>query len=190
MGINTKILKIEDDGIYCDQRTLATLLGMAQPNVSQLVTDGVFMAVGRGRYDIFDCVQKFVDHVKRRHDTRRADTADFGEEKARLTRAQADKAEMEAKEMAKELVRVDDVLEEWQGILASVKGKLLSIPSKAATLVAVETNPALCQVLIDDMIRETLNELANYGESRGETNLDIGYDGSEAASETHDLAMG
>ena len=89
---------------------------------------------------------------------------------------------MEVLEMSGELVRVDDVLHDWESILMDCKGKLLSIPSKLATLVTDIENPAEAQDLIEDHIREALEELANYAAIRERQGNTTEGDGRTAAS--------
>ena len=99
---------------------------------------------------------------------------------------QADKAEMEVMELAGDLVRVDDVLEDWESILMDCKGKLLSIPSKLATLVADIDDPAEAQELIEDQLREALGELAEYAAIRERQGNTAQGDGSSASSSEAD----
>ncbi|MFZ9066269.1 MAG: hypothetical protein ACO23R_02735 [bacterium] len=185
MTIPVELLKIEEDSIFCDQRMMANILGLKAPAVSQLQTDGVFQPVSRGRYDIFDVIQKYVQYLRKKSDARSSGSgsADFHEEKARLTKAQADMAEMEAEEMSGSMVRVEEVLRVWQEILMAMKGKLLSVPSKAATLVADEDNPAQCKEILELMVREALNELSEYGEKHNGS-FGSGDESPETSSET------
>ena len=47
-------------------------------------------------------------------------------------------------------------------MLGAFKGKLLSIPSKAAPVVASEMEAGGCQKVLEDLINEALTELSNY----------------------------
>jgi phage terminase Nu1 subunit (DNA packaging protein) len=185
MNINISKLKIEEDGIYCPQQVLAELFGMAVANISQLTTAGVIESSAPGRNNLLKCVYTYVKHLKGKADGRmKGGTGEFVDEKARLTKAQADMAEMEALEMSGEMVRRDEVVQEWQGILMDMKAKILSMPSKAATLVADEDSPAVCQQILDKMIREALQELSEYA---GKRTVATGNVGTETASETDGL---
>jgi len=182
MNINISKLKIESDGIYCPQQVLAELFGLAIPNISQLTTSGILDANVPGRNNLLLSAHKYIKHLRSKADGRsKGGSGEFADEKARLTKAQADKAEMEAEEMSGEIVRKDEVVQEWQGILMDMKAKLLSMPSKAATLVADEENPAVCQQILDKMVREALQELSGYVGKRPTVTSD---DRSEATTET------
>ena len=87
----------------------------------------------------------------------------FQAERTRLTKAQADKAEIEAAELARELVRTEDVKLTWGELVAAVRAKLLSLPSKLAPLLAPPGRVAEAQALAETMVHEALSELAGSG---------------------------
>ena len=185
MHINVSKLKIEDDGIYCPQQVLSELFSLATPQISQLTTAGILDAAPAGRNNLFICVNKYVKYLRGKADLRGSGgSGDFADEKARLTNAQADMAEMEAEEMAGLLVRKDAVVQEWQGILMDMKAKLMAIPTKAATLVADEDNPSNCQEILDGLVREALQELSDYGSKKSTT---FGNGSAETAPEAQDI---
>lgn len=91
---------------------------------------------------------------------------DFAAERGRLTRAQADRAELEARELASELVRADHVAEAWGKHIAAARARLLALPSKLAQRVAPPGAIAQAQAIAQDAIHEALNELAGDGVAR------------------------
>jgi phage terminase Nu1 subunit (DNA packaging protein) len=185
MNINIAKLKIEQDGIYCTQQALAELFGLYPQNISQLTTSGIIEVAPPGRNNLLQTVHRYVKHLRSKADKRTTGgSGDFADEKARLTKAQADMAEMEAEEMSGDLVRRSEVVQEWQNILMDMKSKLMAMPSKAATLVADEENPAVCQQILDKMVREALQELSGYV---GKRNATEGNGGTETASETDNI---
>jgi phage terminase Nu1 subunit (DNA packaging protein) len=88
---------------------------------------------------------------------------DYEAERARLTKAQADKTELEAAELAGSLVRVDEVEAEWSRMLGSMRSRLLSLPSKAGPRVRVALNDEEAAALIEAEILEALQELSTDG---------------------------
>lgn len=164
MNINIAKLKIEEDGIFCTQQALAELFGLYPQNISQLTTSGIIEVAPPGRNNLLQTVNRYVKYLRGKADRRvTGGSGDIADEKARLTKAQADMAEMEAEEMASKLVRRDEVVQEWQSILMDMKSKLMSLPTKGATLVADEDNPSVCQEILDGLVREALQELSEYG---------------------------
>jgi hypothetical protein len=86
----------------------------------------------------------------------------YDEARTRKVNAEAEIAELELKKIHGELVNADDVVTAWTDVLGSVKSRLLSIPTKAAPVVAAESNAGLCQSIIEDLITEALDELSRY----------------------------
>lgn len=80
-------------------------------------------------------------------------------ERARLTKQQADKVELENAVLRGQLVQVDEVAGLWTTAVINSKQKLLSIPTKAAPLVIGNTLAGAKDVL-DKLINESLTELA------------------------------
>lgn len=86
----------------------------------------------------------------------------YDEARTRKVNAEAEIAELELKKIHAELVNADDVVQAWTDVLGSVKSRLLSIPTKAAPVVAAESNAGMCQKIIEDLIQEALEELSRY----------------------------
>ena len=86
----------------------------------------------------------------------------YDEARTRKVNAEAEIAELELKKIHAELVNADDVVQAWTDVLGSVKSRLLSIPTKAAPVVAAESNAGTCQRIVEDLIQEALEELSRY----------------------------
>jgi len=179
--------------VYVDVATISRAFDCTQTYLTKMKGDGLIVQPKRGEYDLVESTRLYITHLRDKSGKTITDgkVIDFHEEKARLTKMQADKAEMEVEELAGQLVRVDDVLDQWQNILADVKGKLLAIPSKLATLVADISNPAEAQELIDDYVREALQELSDYDRSRKSTaNSDSGNESPNPAPKAKNKRVG
>ena len=87
---------------------------------------------------------------------------DYEEARAKKVAAEAEITELELAKVRGELVVAEDVVTAWADTLTSLKAKLVSIPSKAAPIVAAEETAAGCQKILDDLVREALEELSNY----------------------------
>jgi hypothetical protein len=86
----------------------------------------------------------------------------YDEARTRKVHAEAQIAELELAKVRGELVIAEDVVKAWEDVLGALKGKLLNIPSKAAPIVASESDAGNCQVICEDLINEALEELSNY----------------------------
>ncbi len=121
----------------------------------------------------------------------------YDEARTRKVNAEAEIAELELARVHGTLVLAEDVVQAWEDVLGALKGKLLSIPTKAAPVVSAESDAALCQTILEDLMNEALEELSNYeptidpsstsgsGESPEDSNS-----GAEAATKTKHKRVG
>lgn len=86
----------------------------------------------------------------------------YDEARTRKVNAEAEIAELELARVHGTLVLAADVVQAWEDVLGALKGKLLSIPTKAAPVVSAESDAALCQTVLEDLMNEALEELSNY----------------------------
>lgn len=86
----------------------------------------------------------------------------YDQERTRKMAADARIAEIELAKVEGELVPAEEVVTAWTDVVGAVKAKLLSIPTKAAPILANEESAGGCQVILEDLINEALEELANY----------------------------
>jgi phage terminase Nu1 subunit (DNA packaging protein) len=160
----SKDFSFREDSPWVSKQKLMEICNISAAMVQKLKNEGVFVPKERGFYELAPSISGYISRLQKKSHLQTDDgkVVDFHVEKARLTKAQADKAEMEAKEMSGELVRIDDVVEEFEIQLMDMKGKLLAIPTKLATIIADIDNPSECQDVIDTYIREALLELSGY----------------------------
>ncbi|MEC7274111.1 MAG: hypothetical protein VXU48_02590 [Verrucomicrobiota bacterium] len=86
----------------------------------------------------------------------------YDEARTRKVNAEAEIAELELAKIKGVLVVAEDVVKAWEDVLGAFKGKLLSIPSKAAPILAAELEAGMCQKVLEDLVTEVLMELSNY----------------------------
>jgi len=89
----------------------------------------------------------------------------YDEARTRKVNAEAEIAELELATVHGTLVVAEDVVKAWEEVLGALKGKLLSIPTKAAPVVSAETEAGVCQDILEDLMNEALEELSNYDPS-------------------------
>ncbi len=140
-------------------RVLGEFLGLTVARISQMVKDGVLVRDGRGRYPFLKSVKSYIDMLKGGG----AKAADYNVERTRLTKAQADEKELQVKQLQGDLIPAEDVLEEWQKMLSSMRSKLLSIPSKTAHLVIAAEKYQEAERIIRERIYEALQEMSDDG---------------------------
>lgn len=180
---------IQGDSLHVNSEVMLEIMECSPTTLTDMKKQGLMVQPVYGVYDLIPSIRNYLKKLKNKASATTAEgVLDFHEEKARLTKMQADKAEMEVKELAGELVRVEELIDAWHEILMDCKGKILSIPSKLATLVADIENPAEAQELIEDHLREALEELSEYAAVR-ERKRDTaeGAGSIKASSEANDL---
>lgn len=91
---------------------------------------------------------------------RAGDGGELDRERTRLTKAQADKTELEVSELRAQLVRAPVIELHWQALIGAMRAKLLSIPSKVAPQVVGTDNLARAQDLLQAGVFEALAEIA------------------------------
>lgn len=121
----------------------------------------------------------------------------YEEARARKIAAEAEIAELELAKVRGSLVLAGDVVTAWSDVLANLKAKLISIPSKAAPIVASDDNAGSCQKVIEDLVREALEELSNYdpkinaaAKKRAEESSEDGNDSSQATTSSKRKRVG
>lgn len=88
-------------------------------------------------------------------------TLNLGEERARLASAQADRAELEVKQLTGELIPAAVILESWEPVVGAARAKVLAIPSKAKTAIPRLKDAELSK--LKTICRGVLEDLANNG---------------------------
>lgn len=156
MGRQKKVAQNYRDMILTPQEA-HEFLGVSRRTFFRLVETGIIPKDAEGEYRLGEIAEAYYKHH-------------FGGEsltaaKTRLTRAQAELAELELAEERGELHRADAVMTVWADNVQNAKAKLLSIPTKIAPM-SVGQDANVIQKLMKDQINEVLHELADYDERR------------------------
>jgi hypothetical protein len=88
--------------------------------------------------------------------------ADYNAARARKMEADAQMAELELLQAKRNLVSSEDVTAAWVDVLAAMKAKLLALPTKCAPICATEKDIKVIQSVIENQVREALDELSAY----------------------------
>lgn len=169
--------------------TIAKLLMLTERRVQQLSAEGVIPKAERGRYELVPAVQGYIRYLKDR--SLGADVpGDEYEHKRRLIKARADLAEMEAAQLAGQLVRTELAEKVWCDAASRFRQRVLSVAPKAAPIVAVEMDSAVCYEVIESFLHEALAELAGttvVGHDDADTDDAEAISDGSAAAETEDI---
>ena len=147
------------------QKELAEHLDLSTKTISELIKKGVLPAKkGRSPLNIDTCRLAYISYLRKlSHFHKKTGGGDIAEQKTRLTKAQADKAELEVSELEGKLIPATLGQETWQDFVANVRAKLLGLPSKLAHQVIAAEDYAEAEKLLKKEVYEALNELAEDG---------------------------
>ncbi len=157
--------------------TLAKLLNLTEVRVQQLAKMGVTVKGERGRYDLWASIKGYVRYLQERNvgkagsgtvETQGGEVTgeDYQKHRARLYKAKADAAELEAMLLRGRLHDADAVKDAWTDMQMACRAKLLGLKKKAAPAVQGISDLAEIEKVLEDLIYEALNELADYSPSR------------------------
>jgi phage terminase Nu1 subunit (DNA packaging protein) len=139
---------------------IARLLDLSERRVQQLSREGVIPKAERGQYDLVGAVRGYVAYLRAAAVQAQAGAPDVGVERARLIRAKADLAVMEADGRRGALLPAEAVEAAWIAVLARLRARLLVLPDRLAPTCFEETTIAGVRDQIGQAVRETLGELA------------------------------
>lgn len=152
--------------LICSAGVLADMLGIKQTTVRHLASSGVMPRVTNGRYKMRDCVHNYVMQLRIQSKNPESGSAD---EKPELRDMQAkheavklQMSEMQLKLMQGKLHKSEDVERVMTNMLASMRAKLLSLPSRVAPRVAEASDPTEVMTILQADIYDALHELAEY----------------------------
>lgn len=148
-----------------DVGTLSRLFNLTAVRVQQLAKDGIVTKAERGRYDLWPSIRGYIKFLQERKVNQwdsGDDAGDWQKERARLTRAKADMAEMQAAILKGTVHEAKAVESVWTDHLLACRAKLLSMPKKLAPRVHGIEKLTSIETEIDAAITEALNELAAY----------------------------
>lgn len=147
------------------QREVAEHLDLSTKRISELIRDGILPSkMGRSPLNLDVCRIAYISYLRKLGGyNKRSGGGDIAEEKTRLTKFQADKAELEVNQLEGQLIPAQLVQDTWTDFVANVRAKLLGLPSRIAhQVIALETYPEAEQ-LIKENINDALSELGENG---------------------------
>lgn len=140
--------------------TIAKLLMLSDRRVQQLTKEGVIPKAERGRYELAPAVQGYIRFLQERSLRSDSSPIDYHAEKARLTKAQADTAEIEAAKARQEVASVSTIERNLSGLFAEVRTNLRNIPDRVVSgLIGMTDEREFKEVLLRE-IDLTLTALA------------------------------
>jgi len=158
------------------QKDVAEHLDLSVKRISELIRDGILPSKkGRSPLNIDVCRIAYISYLRKLGGyNKRSGGGDIAEEKARLTKAQADKAELEVEQLEKLLIPAQLVKDTWSEYVSSSRAKLLGMPSRIAHQLITIDKYSEAELIIKEQVYETLNELAQHGIPKEYRKVDTG----------------
>ena len=150
-------------------KRLAVILGIADRTVRERAEHGEIIKASDGNYLLWESILGYINYIRTRktnqHDSG-DDAGDYEVNRARLTGAKADIAEMQAETMKGTVHEAGAVEAVWTDMLMNCRSKLLAMPTRLAHRLRQESDLALVQDILESAISEALHELSNYDPDR------------------------
>jgi len=145
--------------------TLSKLFNLTAVRVQQLAADGVIVKHARGRYDLWASIRNYIKFLQERKVNQwsggEGEPDGYTQHRARLTKAKADKAEVEAALIKGTAHDAQAVAKVWEDMIGNARAKLLALPTKLAAQLEGMTI-AERQDAIQSAVSQALTELSNY----------------------------
>ena len=178
--------------------TIAKLLDLTPRRVQQLAAEGAIPKAERGKYDLVGAVRGYIKHLRAMAQAGDSGAEDYSAQRARLTRARADMAEMEREQLRKELIPADDIEGAWLAVTGIMRSRLLAIPAKLAPRMIAIKDANAAREIIEAQVHDALKELAGVTievspplrSSDAGADRDLADEAAGTAAEADDLAMG
>lgn len=145
-------------------KEMAILLGVTVRRVQQLIQDGNFKTLTKGRILLIDSVRSYLDLITSREkteDEKKLDKAKMAAE-VKLKAARATMAQLQADELKGKMHRSEDVQAFTQGMVDTIKQSLLSLPGRMSVELSLCETAEECSVIIKDTVKDVLRELSEY----------------------------
>ena len=139
-------------------KVVAAWLGLTERRVRQLRDEGVISEKAPGLYDLRKTVTQYIIYLRNG-----SGKINLNDERAGLTKAKREAAEMENKLRAKGLHRTEDIETGLKTVFLNIRGRFLALPAKLSpTLASMGGNQAGIFDELKQAIDETLEELSDY----------------------------
>jgi len=138
---------------------ISQLLKLTERRVQQLVKDGILPRPVKGEYDAIGCVHGYIGYLKKL--AMGNGELSLTDERTRLTKYQADLAEIELKKAHGELLNTKEAMTQWSEVVMSCKQRLLGLPTRLAPIIATTQSIPEIKERIEHAIHEVLNEFTN-----------------------------
>jgi len=138
---------------------IAIYLDMTVRNVRNLRKKKIIAEAKPGLYELVPTVNAYINYLRGEDGT--GDS--YTEERAKLTRAKAEAAEMETRRLKRELHETDEIEQGLSILVTNLRSRALSLPAKLTPLlVQMGDDKAAVYDLLEKSVNELLEEMSDY----------------------------
>mgnify|MGYP003111865313 FL=1 len=142
-------------------KEVAEHLDLTTKRMHELFNENILIKTGKsGGQDKDDCRVRYIRYLRVLARGKNTNSGDLNEERTRLTKAQADRAELELQEKEADLISSDTIKTVWSDYVSNVRSKLLALPSKLGHLTQAAETYAEAEAIIKEAVYECLEELS------------------------------
>jgi len=138
---------------------IGQLLKLTDRRIQQLVKENVLPRPVKGLYEPVACIHAYIDYLRKK--VAGAGEVSLTDERTRLTKCQADLAEMALAKARGQLIPAERARMAWGSVIQAVRQKLLSLPVRLAPRLASTRSIPIAKEILEESIREVLHECAN-----------------------------
>lgn len=142
--------------------TIAKLLMLTDRRVQQLTKEGVIPKAERGRYELAPAVQGYIRYLQERSLRSDQSPIDYHVEKARLTKNQADIAEVEAAKARGDVADIEVIARAWANICAESRIRFRNIPARVVSALVGETDERKIKDVLMAELDQVLEGMADF----------------------------
>lgn len=158
---------------------IADLLLLTPQRITQLVKEGM-PRTDRNEYPLKPCVSFYIEYLRKQ-----STSGSIAQEKIKLYRAKAKKAELEVMALENAIIPVDEAKQQFFELLTKIKTLFLDMPGKLAPVLA-EKNSAYIKAQIEKTILLTLNQIADETKETFDTDNASKIDGKVPRNDSNE----
>lgn len=141
---------------------IAKALQLSDRRVQQLVQANLLPKPVNGKYDLAGCIRAYEKYINDSK-VRNFASNELIEQKLRLLKAQAEKAEFEIEILKGRYVEASEVEFTWSDLIIAFRSRMLAIPAKLVRqLAAAGSDFAKLEKILEDEIYDALLELSKH----------------------------
>ena len=152
-------------GMIYTRKIIAQVLTISEKRVKQLTDEGIIEEFSNGHYKLLPSVQAYIGYLQKQLSDD-DEASDYNVEKAKLTRAKREDAELELQVKRNELHRASVVEFIMTNMIVAFKAKLEVLPYKVLpSILGVpdgKEKPDRIADILKAAVEEALSELADY----------------------------